>query len=65
MEHRHEYETASRPAVSPEARELGVRGTELRKCKTCGKVMPFVLIQENWIPLFEDIETGEKDILLA
>jgi hypothetical protein len=65
MEHRHNYETVSRPAVSPEARELGVRGTELRKCKDCEKVMPFVLIHEKWIPLFEDSETGEKDILLA
>ncbi|GAB4389623.1 MAG: hypothetical protein Kow0025_16150 [Thermodesulfovibrionales bacterium] len=63
--HRHDYEPVFHPSLTQEARELGLKGAEIRKCKTCGKEMPFVWIREDWVPLFEETERSEKDILLA
>jgi hypothetical protein len=65
MKHRHEYETVYRPGVSSEVGALGIKAAELRKCKTCDKEMTFVRIGDEWVPLFEEKEAGEQDILLA
>lgn len=65
MSHNHEYDTIERHAVSAEARENGMAAAESRKCKGCGHVAIFVQCHDNWLPLFDDTETSEKDILLA
>ncbi len=65
MKHRHDYETVYHPSPAAEVMVLGVKATEIRRCKTCRKEMPFVLTKDGWFQLFEDKETDEKDILLA
>ncbi len=65
MEHRHEYETVYHPSPSTEAKIIGIKSAEMRKCRTCQKVMPFVMIKKDWVPLFEDHESGDQGILLA
>jgi hypothetical protein len=41
-------------------------GTQARReCTGCGKKVPFVLIKEEWFPLYVEPETEERDILLA
>jgi hypothetical protein len=65
QQHKHEYEAVFHPALSAEARELGITGAEIRRCKACPKEMTFVLVRERWFPLFEEKEADEKDILLA
>jgi hypothetical protein len=65
MKHKHDYEPVYHPSLTPEARELGIRAAEIRKCKTCQKETPFVLTKADWFPLFEDREYDERDILLA
>lgn len=66
MKHVHRYEPIAHPGVTSEVRDLGIQGAELRKCKTCQKEMPFVLIKKGtWVPLFDEREGSEQDILLA
>lgn len=65
MTHKHEYEISFRPSISQEAGEMGIKAAEMRKCKSCGKEMTFVLLGEDWIPLFDEKERDERDILLA
>ncbi len=65
MKHRHEYEAVNHPNPSSEAKTLGIKATEMRKCKTCQKVMPFVMIKKEWVPLFDDPESHDEGILLA
>lgn len=65
MKHRHEYESVYHPIPTPEAKALGIKAAEIRKCKTCQKEMTVVLTKDEWFPLFEDQESGERDILLA
>jgi hypothetical protein len=65
MKHAHDYGTISHPAPSQDARGIGIKSAEIRQCSKCRKVMPFVLIQDKWVPLFEDPESDDQDILLA
>jgi len=65
MKHRHEYESIYHPSPTAEAKALGITSAEIRKCTVCRKEMTFVLTKGQWVPLFEDGESGEKDILLA
>lgn len=63
--HVHEYEAVSHPVPSPEARSLGIKSAEIRKCSRCRKEMPFILIKDRWFALFEDPDADEQEILLA
>jgi hypothetical protein len=65
MEHKHEYEAYYHPYVSKQAKELGIKAVELRKCTKCEREMTFVLTNDEWIPLFEYKEGDEQDILMA
>ncbi len=65
MGHKHEYESYYHPTVTPEARELGIKAVELRRCKGCEAEMTFVLTDGEWFPLFEYTEPDEQDILMA
>ncbi len=65
MKHKHEFEIVSHPGLTPQARVLGIRNAEIRKCTTCKKELTFIETKEGWFPLFEDRESGEQDILLA
>lgn len=66
MKHVHKYETVSHPVVSAEAGALGISGAEIRRCVDCQKELVFVLTRrDKWVPLFEEREADEKDILLA
>jgi hypothetical protein len=66
MNHIHKYETLSRHGIPSELMEFGIEAAELRKCKKCGKEMPFLLTKKgDWVPLFQDGETDQQDILLA
>jgi len=66
MVHVHKYETLSRHGISPELMKFGLEAAELRKCNKCGKEMPFVLTKKGtWIPLYQEDETDQQDILLA
>jgi hypothetical protein len=63
--HEHQYEVISHPAITPEGADLGIRAAEVRQCTRCGKIMTFVMLKDEWIPLFKDEEAGGRDILLA
>lgn len=66
MKHVHKYETISHHGITSELMDLGIKAAEIRKCKKCQKEMPFVLIQKGeWVPLFDEMESNERDILLA
>ncbi len=65
MKHTHEYEVINHPDPTADVKALGIKGIEIRRCKTCQKVMPFVLIKTGWIQLLEDRESDKEDILLA
>lgn len=66
MKHRHKYEPISHPNISSELKEIGVLAAEVRKCLTCDNEVTFLQTRHGkWVPLFADIESGEKDILLA
>lgn len=63
--HVHEYEAVSHPVPSAGARSLGIKSTEIRKCRKCLKEMPFILTKDEWVALFEDPDVDEQEILLA
>ena len=66
MKHNHKYETLSHPAITSEVMEHGIQAAEIRKCESCDKQKIFLLTNRGlWIPLFDETESGEKDILLA
>ncbi len=65
MKHRHEYEAVYHPSLSSEAKTIGIKAAEMRRCKTCQKEMPFVMIKKDWFPLFEDPESVDQGILMA
>jgi len=65
MKHIHEFEITSHPALNPEAAALGIRGAEIRKCVSCLKEITFIQTKSGWVPLFNDTEADEQDILLA
>lgn len=63
--HKHEYEPYLHPGVSPQAEGLGIQGIELSRCRGCQKEMVRVMTKDGWVPLLEERERGEQDILLA
>jgi hypothetical protein len=66
MKHVHKYETISHHGITSELMDLGIKAAEIRKCKKCQKEMPFVLTHKGeWVPLFDDMESDDQDILLA
>jgi hypothetical protein len=66
MKHKHKYETLSHPGITSEVMEHGIQAAEIRKCESCDKQVIFLLTRGNlWVPLFDETESGEKDILLA
>lgn len=65
MKHKHEFEAVYHPTPTAEAKALGVKSAEIRKCKTCDKEMIFVLAKNKWFPLFEYQEPEEQGVLLA
>jgi hypothetical protein len=66
MTHKHKYEALSHHGISSEIMELGIQAAEIRKCKSCDKETVFVLTKKDqWVPLFDEGESEEKDILLA
>jgi hypothetical protein len=46
-------------------KDHGILAVEIRKCKGCQREIPFVLIKNKWLPLFEDLGSDDQDILLA
>jgi hypothetical protein len=66
MNHVHKYESVLHYGVSTELSEFGIEAAEIRKCKKCGKEMPFLLTRRgDWISLFAEGKTDQQDILLA
>jgi hypothetical protein len=66
MKHKHKYETLSHPAITSEVLEHGIQAAEIRKCESCDKQTIFILTKRGlWMPLFDETESGGKDILLA
>ena len=66
MNHVHKYESDSHHGISTELMEFGIEAAEIRKCKKCGKKMPFLLTKRgDWVALFAEVETDQQDILLA
>ncbi len=66
MKHTHKFEAISHHSVSPEVMDCGIQSAETRKCTKCEKQAIFVLTKKGqWVPLFEERKTGEKDILMA
>ncbi len=65
MKHRHEYEPVYHPNPTAEMKAIGIKAIELRKCKTCNGEMTFVLTKDGLFRLFEEMESSEKDVLLA
>jgi hypothetical protein len=66
MNHVHKYESVSHHGISTGLMEFGIEAAEIRKCKKCGREMPFLLTKKgDWVPLFAESETDQQDILLA
>ena len=66
MSHTHKYETISRHGVTAELMELGIQAAEIRRCKQCLKEMTFVQMRKGeWVPVYNDTERSEQDILMA
>lgn len=66
MNHVHKYESVTHHGISTELMEFGIEAAEIRKCKKCGKEMPFLLTKKgNWVSLFAESKTDQQDILLA
>jgi hypothetical protein len=63
--HEHEYEPVFHPTPTPEMKALGIKAIELRQCRTCKAEMTYVLTKDGLFKLFEEMETSEKDVLLA
>ena len=66
MKHIHKYEALLHQRVSPDLAKSGIEAAELRKCRECGKEMPFLLTKKGvWVQLFDEKDAEEQDILLA
>ncbi len=66
MKHVHRYETEAHLGINPELNELGIQSAEIRKCRVCHKEITFVQTRKgDWLPLLDDREADEQDILLA
>ena len=65
MKHKHEFESVYHPTPSAEVKDHGILAVEVRRCKGCRTEVPFVLIKNKWLPLFEDKGSNDQDILLA
>lgn len=65
MKHVHDFEPFHHPELTAEAKALGIKAAELRRCRGCQKEMTFIWLKEGWFPLFKDKESDEQEILLA
>jgi hypothetical protein len=65
MKHKHEYEPVYHPNPTAETKALGIKAIEIRRCTICREEMTFILTKDGLIKLFEDMESDEKDVLLA
>jgi len=65
MDHEHSYDSQIRLALSAGARNSGIEEAETRKCSACGRETVFIKAQGQWVPLTEETERSEQDILLA
>ncbi|NJD56117.1 MAG: hypothetical protein FIA94_06890 [Nitrospirae bacterium] len=66
MKHVHKYDSLMHERVSAELANLGIEAAELRRCKECGKEMPFLMTKKGiWVQLFEEKGPEDQDILLA
>ncbi len=66
MKHIHKYEPVSHHGIRSELIELGLQAAEIRRCSKCHKEMTFVQTKKGeWIPLIDERETDEQDILMA
>jgi len=66
MKHVHKYEPLVHERVSAELAKAGIEAAELRKCRECGKEMPFLMTKKGiWVQLFEEKGSEEEDILMA
>jgi len=65
MKHKHDFESIYHPTPSSEVKDHGILAVEIRKCRGCQKEIPFVLINNKWLPLFEVLVSDDQDILLA
>lgn len=65
MKHKHDFESVYHPNPSSEVKDHGILAVEIRRCKGCQRELPFVLIRNKWLPLFEDSGSDDQDILLA
>lgn len=66
MKHTHKYETVSHKGITSEAMGIGIQAAEIRKCNKCNREMIFLQTRKGeWIPLFDERESEQKDILLA
>ncbi len=63
--HRHEYESVYHPSPTAEAKALGIAAAEIRKCRICKQEMTFILLKNEWFPLFEDQSFEEQGVLLS
>lgn len=65
MGHNHDFETIEKMNISKQARDNGIEGAEVRKCKGCDHEAIFLKANGKWIPMLDEGEQSEKDILLA
>jgi len=50
MKHIHKYEPLMHQRVASELAKSGIEAAELRKCRECGKEMPFLLTKKGiWV----------------
>lgn len=65
MDHKHDYETLARLPLSSGARKAGIEEAETRRCSACGRETTFIKAHGAWMPLLDESERSEQDILLA
>ncbi|GAB4488741.1 MAG: hypothetical protein OHK006_19540 [Thermodesulfovibrionales bacterium] len=63
--HTHTFVPIAHPSLSAEAKTLGIMAAEVRKCSVCDKQTTYIQLRGTWVPLFEEAEADEQDILLA
>ena len=66
MKHVHKFETLLHHDIRSELMEFGLQAAEIRKCSKCRKEMTFLQTKKGeWLPLFDERSSDERDILLA
>ncbi len=66
MKHIHKYEVIAHYGIPSDLMDKGIAAAEMRRCTVCQKEMPFVQTEDGkWLPLFEERDRDEQDILLA